>query len=108
MKLVLFKDGLNPENKIGNIVENISIGTGGAGMYSWKVGNYEGGTAAKGGGYKIRIRDMNGAYPADDSNNPFTIEAGLATGLHEGATAEASPAAGLNGSPGIKALVGEP
>lgn len=66
IKLVLFKDG----NKIGNIVQNVSIR---AGSYSWRVGDHEEGAAAAGGGYRIRIRDMNGTYPLDESNNPFTI-----------------------------------
>ena len=86
VKLVLFRNN----DKIGQIVENISIGAGGAGMYSWKVGNWEGGTAAAGGGYKLRIRDMNGAYPADDGNNPFTITLGMTAGLNEG-VAELNP-----------------
>jgi len=86
VKLVLFRNN----DKIGQIVENISIGVGGAGMYSWKVGNWEGGTATAGGGYKLRIRDMNGAYPADDGNNPFTITLGMTAGLNEG-VAELNP-----------------
>ncbi len=71
VKLVLFKDGV----KVGNIVENIAIGSGGTGSYSWKVGGYAGGIAATGNGYKIRIRDMNGQYPLDESDGPFAITA---------------------------------
>jgi hypothetical protein len=70
VKLVLFKDG----TKLGNIVENISIGGGGAGARAWTVGNWEGGgPAAEGGGYRIRIRDMDGKYPYLDSVPPFSI-----------------------------------
>jgi hypothetical protein len=71
VKLVLFKDG----NKIGNIVQNVSIGSSGAGSFNWKVGDYEGGTAAAGSGYKIRIRDMNGTYPPGEGAGGFTIVA---------------------------------
>ena len=71
VKLVLFKDG----NKIGHIVQNISIGSSGTGSFNWKVGDYEGGTAAAGSGYKIHIRDMDGTYPLDESDASFTITA---------------------------------
>ena len=73
VKLVLFKDGV----KVSNIIPPISIGSNGSGSYSWKVGNYEGGTAAAGAGYKIRIRDRDGKYPYDESDQPFTITAGM-------------------------------
>jgi hypothetical protein len=71
VKLVLFKDG----NKIGNIAENVKIGSHGAGSCSWKIGDYVGGSAVAGNGYKIRVRDMNGQYPLDESNDSFTIGA---------------------------------
>ena len=96
VKLVLFRNN----DKIGQIVENISIGAGGGGMFSWKVGNWQGGTAAAGGGYKVRIRDMNGQYPPDDSNNPFTITPG-------GITAGLSQDVALKQNPGFKPQVAQ-
>ena len=69
VKLVLFKDGA----KLGSIVQNIPIGGGSAGARVWTVGNYEGGTALAGTGYRIRIRDMDGKYPYLDSDPPFAI-----------------------------------
>ena len=69
VKLVLFKDGA----KVGSIVQNIPIGGGSAGARVWTVGNYEGGTAFAGTGYRIRIRDMDGKYPYLDSDPTFSI-----------------------------------
>lgn len=69
VKLVLFKDG----TKLGNIIENIPIGGSGTGARAWTVGNYEGGTALAGTGYRIRIRDMDGKYPHLDSDPTFSI-----------------------------------
>lgn len=60
VKLILFKG----DTKIGNIVQNVSIKKG---FCSWKAGDYEGGTAVAGSGYKIRIRDMDGKYPFQTS-----------------------------------------
>jgi hypothetical protein len=85
VKLVLFKDAVDPDHKIGNIVENISIGSGRSGSYSWTVGNYDGGTVAAGSGYYIRVIDMNGTA-RDESNGPFTISAAAAGGIDLEAT----------------------
>jgi hypothetical protein len=67
IKLVLFKNGV----KLGNIVTNISAGTG---TYDWIVGNYIGGSATVGGGYAVRVITMDGVY-RDDSDVPFAITA---------------------------------
>jgi hypothetical protein len=68
VKLVLFQNGV----KRGNIATDLAAG---AGSYSWTVGSYIGGTASAGGGYTVRVIDMNGAY-SDYSDAPFSI-AGL-------------------------------
>ena len=74
VKLVLFKGGIAPANKIGNIVQNIPIGSGGTGGRNWNVPGYEGGTAAAGSGYYIRIISMDGTF-RDESDRPFAIGA---------------------------------
>ena len=48
-----------------------------AGSFSWVVGNYQGGTAAPGTNYKIRIRKPQTEI-MDASNRPFTISAAAA------------------------------
>lgn len=73
VKLVLFKDGTGPANKLGNIVQNIPIGRDGLGSHSWSVGNYEGGTAPDSVRcYFIRVITMDGTQ-RDESNAPFSI-----------------------------------
>ena len=79
VKLVLFKDAVDPAHKLGNIVENISIGAGGRGSYSWVVGSYDGGTAVAGSGYYIRVIDMNGTA-RDESDQPFRLSGGAGQG----------------------------
>lgn len=90
VKLMLWKDG----SKVGDIAADIPIGSSGSGTYSWTVGNYQGGTAAVGSGYKIRIRDIHNQVEVDQSNQPFAIV----------------PASGAPGEPstpgGLKAHVG--
>ena len=76
VKLILIKDGI----KVGNIVTDIPVS---GGTYSWTVGNYIGGTAAVGTGYKIRVSTMDGVSK-DDSDAPFTI-AGLTLTAPNGA-----------------------
>ena len=70
-------------------MNNVPIGGSGSGVYSWTVGNYIGGTAASGTGYKVRVRDQNNLYDLDGSNEPFTIAPASAPpggpgGLHPG------------------------
>lgn len=66
VKLMLIQNG----TKVGTIVENQPIGSNGAGKYGWTVGSF-GSTAVD--GYKVRIRDMNNAYPYAESYLPFSI-----------------------------------
>ncbi len=69
VKVMLFRNG----TKVGNIAENIPVGTNGAGTYAWHAGDYIGGTAEVGDGYEVRIRDMNNNFPVAKSPQPFSI-----------------------------------
>jgi hypothetical protein len=70
VKLLLFKNGA----KVGTIVENISVGSNGAGAYAnWHAGAYVGGTADAGDGYQVHIRDMNNQFPLAISPGTFSI-----------------------------------
>lgn len=65
--LVLFKDGA----KIGNIAR---ITDPAARSYSWSVGQYIGGTAAPGTGYKIKAKELDSKnLNSDMSDAPFEI-----------------------------------
>jgi hypothetical protein len=61
-------------SSVFDIANNVSIGSGGQGAYSWTVGSYQGGTVPAGAvtGYKIRISIAGG--PSDDSNAAFSID----------------------------------
>jgi hypothetical protein len=59
VKLVLFKGGTGAAHKLGNIVQNISLGSG---SYAWNVGEYEGGFAGAGTDYYLKIVSMNGDF----------------------------------------------
>ncbi len=66
VKLVLWKDG----NNIGIIATGIPPDTG---FYNWTVGQLDdGGTAAAGTGYTIRVREQGGSHILDDSG-AFTL-----------------------------------
>lgn len=65
LKISLWKDG----TWIGVIAHEVDPALG---SYSWKVGDYVGGSAAAGGGYKIMIKDTK-SLVKDRSNSPFTI-----------------------------------
>ena len=65
VKLLLFKDGV----KIGTIAQDLDAS---GSPFHWTVGRHDGGTAAPGGGYKIRLRTMNNTVE-DFDNAPFTI-----------------------------------
>lgn len=80
VKIMLWKDGA----KVGDIANNVPIGGSGSGVYSWTVGNYIGGTAASGTGYKVRVRDQNNLYDLDGSNEPFTIASPSGTPVEPG------------------------
>jgi hypothetical protein len=69
LRLVLLKDG----QVVGTIRDN--LGSSG-GSVPWKAGDYQGGTAAAGSGYKVRVETANGQYSAA-SNGPFTITLAL-------------------------------
>lgn len=73
VKLVLFKDGTGPANRLGNIVQNHPIGRGGSGVYFWSVGRYEGGTAPGCNRcYYVRVLTMDENHK-DDGSAPFSI-----------------------------------
>lgn len=61
----LWKDGVG---KVGTIVSNYSVSFK---SYLWTVGQYQGGTAAAGPGYKIKIIADSG--PSDTIDGSFTI-----------------------------------
>jgi len=64
IKITLWKDNV----LVGTIANVAPAG----GSYSWTVGNYIGGTAAPGAGYKIKIKE-NGTSAADTSDSAFTL-----------------------------------
>jgi hypothetical protein len=86
------KIGLWQNNrKIGTIISNLSIQPSGSLGQRWKVGDYQGGTAAAGSGYKIRISTMDGTV-WDKSDRPFTLRtAGLSTTPSGAGTATRGP-----------------
>lgn len=57
---------------VGVINQRIPVGNGRL-NYEWKVGDYVGGKASIGGGYKIKIKEKTTAV-ADFSNNSFNID----------------------------------
>ena len=59
VKLVLFKGGTDAAHKVGNIVQNITLGSGSC---MWKGGEHEGGFASAGSDYYLRIVSMNGDF----------------------------------------------
>ncbi len=65
LKISLWKDG----TRVGLIAK---IADGPAGPYSWTVGNYRGGTAAAGTGYRVKIKE-GGVILSDFSDGVFTL-----------------------------------
>jgi len=65
IRLILYKDSA----KVGQIADNLSAA---GGSYAWTAGQHEGGTAAPGPGYRIRLRSMSGT-PEDYSDSGFTL-----------------------------------
>ncbi len=59
--------------QIGVIISNISIGSGGNGSWSWKVGQYQGGSLTSGSGYKIRMKIVGRDWVWDESDQPFSL-----------------------------------
>jgi hypothetical protein len=60
--------------KIGTIKSDLPIQPRGSQAYAWEVGDYQGGTASAGSGYKIRVSTTEGAV-WDESDRPFTLRA---------------------------------
>ena len=77
IKLVLFKGGTDPSHKVGNIVQNIPLSTGGQGSYPWAIGKTESGDAGIGDQYRIGIIFMSGAHSY--FSNPFSIMSSTVT-----------------------------
>ncbi len=66
VRLILFKNG----TRVGLIAKNLKPRPG---VYTWlKAGQYEGGMAKAGSGYKIRIKEEGGTA-MDDSDKPFNL-----------------------------------
>ena len=59
--------------KLGNIVENLAIGSAGQGAYNWTAGVYAGGTAAAGGDYFVKFRTGDGSVTG--KSGLFTLSA---------------------------------
>ena len=66
-RLVLLKDGAVK----GTIRDSFAPGQGES-IWNWVVGSFFGGTAAAGGGYKVRMELIDGSFHAQ-SDAPFTI-----------------------------------
>jgi hypothetical protein len=60
-------------SKLGNIVQNLAIGSAGQGTYGWSAGAYIGGTAAAGGDFFIKIRTNDGSVTG--KSGLFTLAA---------------------------------
>jgi hypothetical protein len=65
VSILLFKDS----TRVGVIQDNVPVVSG---RIAWTAGQYKGGMAAAGTGYKIRIRRM-GTDLVDNSDQPFTL-----------------------------------
>lgn len=65
LKITLWKNG----TQVGVVADGLNPSPG---TYSWTVGNYSGGTASPGAGFKIKIEE-NGSAVSDMSDGPFTI-----------------------------------
>lgn len=65
IRITLWQNGI----KKGTVASDLDPTTG---SYEWAVGEYQGGKAGIGGGYKIRIKGQDGG-PMDESEDSFTI-----------------------------------
>lgn len=71
-KLALYKGGTDQAHLVGYIDQHVHISH--APVYEWQVGKYEGGSAAVGNGYYLRLISLDGAADFSDfSNAPFSI-----------------------------------
>lgn len=67
VKITLWKDG----DKLGTIADDIPSSPG---SYQWTVGQYGGGPASVGSGYRVRIKGVKkGERSFDDSNAAFSL-----------------------------------
>lgn len=73
LKITLWKDG----GLLGVIAKNVGPSPG---YYSWEVGKHSGGTAAPGGGYTIKIKEIGTAL-SDAGDALFTIAPPMITVL---------------------------
>ena len=97
VKLVLFKDGTGPANRLGDIVQNHPIGRNGNGVYFWSVGRYEGGTAPSCNRcYYIRVITMD-ENNRNEGNAPFSIGTVGALPANTLANLHSSPAGSRGG-----------
>ena len=68
VKLVLFKGGTSSGHKVGNVAQNLTLGSG---AYSWQAGEYSGGFAGAGADYYLKIVSVNGDF--NDFSDAFSI-----------------------------------
>jgi hypothetical protein len=59
--------------KLGNIIEDLAIGSAGQGTYNWPAGTHAGGTAAAGDTYFVKFRTGDGSITA--KSGLFTLAA---------------------------------
>jgi hypothetical protein len=69
--------------RIGTIKSDLPIQPRGSQAYAWEAGDYQGGTASAGSGYKIRVSTTDGTI-WDESDRPFTLRAVPQTGSQPG------------------------
>ena len=67
VKIYLYRNGA----QLGLIAKGINAA---AGSYTWTVGQYSGGTARRGAGYKIRVQSQLATTKSDYSDAAFTIQ----------------------------------
>jgi len=60
--------------RIGTIKQDLPVQPRGSQTYAWEAGNYQGGAASAGSGYKIRVSTMDDTV-WDESDRPFTLRA---------------------------------
>ena len=77
--------------QIGVIASNIPIGSGGNGSWSWKVGQYQGGSLTSGSGYKIRMKIVGRDWVRDESDQTFSLVRASASTSGTTAKADSQP-----------------
>jgi hypothetical protein len=71
VKIILLKGG----TQVGTIADNVPIGSGGTGSYSWPVSS----SWATGSDYKVSVQSTTQPTIKDTSNNYFSITSGTTT-----------------------------